>query len=110
MELRLPDSSVGIVLLQEIVMAIYSSSTQLLLRLRAAISDGDSDVIDQIAHALKRSSSQVCLKYFSAICAELIAASSLGKLENLVPIFERRTIEHAAVISGLDKELHASTA
>lgn len=107
MELRLPDSSIGIVLLQEIVMAIYSSSTQLLLRLRAAISDGDSDVIDQIAHALKRSSSQVCVKYCSAICAELIAAGSLG---NLVPIFERLTIEHAVAISGLDKELHASTA
>ena len=109
-ELRDLDQSSDAIILKEIVLSYCASSTKLMLQLRAAVEDADSALIEQAAHALKGSSSQIGATKLALICAELIASGVNGEHRNWSALCERIAIEHSSVITALEKELQSIAA
>ena len=104
-EIRELDSSSGALVLREIIVSYCASSSQLMLKLRSAVAERDTALIEQLAHSLKGGSSQLGATFFASLCSEIIASATGEDLENLDAKFEQAAVEHCAVLAGLDKAL-----
>jgi HPt (histidine-containing phosphotransfer) domain-containing protein len=76
-----------------------------MLKLRSAVAERDTALIEQLAHSLKGGSSQLGATFFASLCSEIIASATEEDLENLDAKFEQAAVEHCAVLAGLDKAL-----
>jgi CheY-like chemotaxis protein/signal transduction histidine kinase/HPt (histidine-containing phosphotransfer) domain-containing protein len=99
------DKSTGAVVLREIVVSYRASSTKLMLQLRSAVADADTELVEQLAHSLKGGSGQLGATLFASLCEDMISSIRANDLDGLTVQFERAAIEHSAVLSGLDQEL-----
>lgn len=99
------DRSPDFAVVREIVISYCAISTNLMLRLRSAVAEGDRQSIELIAHSLKGSSGQVGAVLLASLCEHLISSAKRNDQIETQTLFERTAIEHGAVIAGLDKEL-----
>lgn len=99
------DSSPGKSTVREIVVSYCAISTKLLLQLRSAITDGDTEQIELLAHSLKGSSGQVGAVLLTALCEQILASVRDEDPGDLISLCERAAVEHSAVIAALDREL-----
>jgi len=104
-EVRQLDSTPGATTIREIVVSYCASSAKLMLQLRAALADGDMDIVENLAHSLKGGSSQLGALHLAALCEEIAKSAKANELEALVAQIERAAIEHCSVLAGLDLEL-----
>ena len=109
-ELRDLDSSPGSDIVREIIVSYCATSTKSMLQLRSAVAESDSENIELIAHSLKGSSGQIGAVLLASLCEYLISNAKQNDLGDSVSLFERAAVEHAAVISGLNKELQRMAA
>ena len=109
-ELRELDSSPDSDIVREIIISYCATSTKVMLQLRSAVAEGDCKNIELIAHSLMGSSGQIGATLLASLCEGLISSAKQNDLSNAKSLCERVAIEHAAVISGLDKELQRMAA
>ena len=102
-EIRNLDPSGGDDFLRDIVLSFCASSTKLMLKLRSAVAEHDSDAIRHIAHSLKGASAQIGAKLLASLCESLVSSGKNDDFDNARILFEQAAIEHAAVINALDE-------
>ncbi len=99
------DSSPGKNIVREIVVSYCALSTKLILQLRAAVAEHDTEQVELLAHSLKGSSGQVGAVLLAALCEQIVSGARNDDLSNAPSLCERAAVEHSAVIIALDKEL-----
>ena len=99
------DSSPEKNMVREIVVSYCALSTKLMLQLRSAVADGDAEQIELLAHSLKGSSGQVGAVLLTALCEQILTGVRNNDLDNAASLCERAAVEHAAVITALDREM-----
>lgn len=99
------DSSPDKRMVREIVVSYCALSTKLILQLRTAVADGDTEQIELLAHSLKGSSGQVGAVLLTALCEQILAGVRNNDLGNAASLCERAAVEHSAVITALDREM-----
>lgn len=99
------DSTPGKSMVQEIVVSYCALSTKLVLQLRAAVTEGDAEQIELLAHSLKGSSGQIGAVLLAALCEQVLTSVRDNDLSNAPALCERVAVEHSAVIIALDKEM-----
>ncbi len=99
------DTSAEKKMVREIVVSYCALSTKLILQLRSAVADGDAEQIELLAHSLKGSSGQVGAVLLTALCEQILAGVRNNDLGNAASLCERAAVEHAAVITALDREM-----
>ncbi|MDH3373489.1 MAG: response regulator [Gammaproteobacteria bacterium] len=104
-EIRQLDASSGAVVLREIVVSYCASSTKLMLQLRSAVADNNSQLVAQLAHSLKGASGQLGATLLASLCADMIVSAAQNDMGKLEAQFERVAVEHCAVLAGLEKAL-----
>ncbi len=104
------DTSADLPAVRQIIVSYCAVSTKLVLQLRSAVAAGDCENIELIAHSLKGSSGQIGATLLALLCERLISSAKENDLGDARSLCERTAIEHAAVISGLDKELQRMAA
>jgi CheY-like chemotaxis protein len=109
-ELRELDSSPDADIVREIIVSYCATSTKVMLQLRSAVAEGNCEDIELIAHSLKGSSGQIGATLLATLCEYLIANAKQNILSNAMSLCEQIAVEHAAVVSGLDKELQRMAA
>ena len=109
-EIRQLDSSDGAAVLREIVVSYCATSTKMVLQLRAAVADGDMELVEKIAHSLKGGSGQLGAAFLASLCEEMIRATKDGDKERLDALLEKAAMEHSTVLSALDIEIQTDAA
>ncbi len=92
-------------MLREIVVSYCALSTKLILQLRSAVADADTEQIELLAHSLKGSSGQVGAVLLTALCEQILTGVRNNDLGNAASLCERAAVEHSAVITALDREM-----
>ncbi len=99
------DSSPDKRMVREIVVSYCALSTKLILQLRSAVADRDTEQIELLAHSLKGSSGQVGAVLLTALCEQILTGVRNNDLGNAASLCERAAVEHSAVITALDREM-----
>jgi len=99
------DASPEKTMVREIVVSYCALSTKLMLQLRSAIADGDTEQIELLAHSLKGSSGQVGAVLLTALCEQILTGVHNNDLGDAASLCERAAVEHSAVITALDREM-----
>ncbi len=104
------DSSSGKQAVRDIVISYCAMSTKLVLQLRSAIADRDFEQVELLAHSLKGSSAQMGAVLLASLCEQILSGTRDQDLAEAGLLCERVSIEHAAFIAALDKELQVLAA
>ena len=84
-------------LVVELVELFVSNTPMLLTAMREALAHGDSDGLQQVAHTLKGSSSNLGAEPLTSLCAALEEHGQAGEMQEAVPLIDKLEQEFARV-------------
>jgi len=92
-------------ILHQVISIYFSSSTDLLKKMKEALPTGDARVLHRAAHSLKSSSANLGALALSGLCAELEAMCRMERMEGAPALVAAIEDEYARVRPALEWEL-----